>query len=166
MRHVNQSWLARWLLWAPPAGWAAFLFFLSSRTPAELPPAGWLPPGTDKVVHALLYAVLGVLLLRAFAQGSRVRGWRAVAAAAAAAVAYGAFDELHQAFVPGRSADLADLAADALGAALGAWVYRQRFIRPGRPQPASRPAGAAGRSNRRSKPDQQVPAVCGRDSKK
>jgi len=42
------------------------------------------------------------------------------------AAAYGATDELHQYFVPGRQADVADLLADAIGAiaAAGAiWAW-------------------------------------------
>jgi VanZ family protein len=38
-------------------------------------------------------------------------------------VAYGASDEVHQAFVPGRSADPADWAADALGVLAGTFAY-------------------------------------------
>jgi VanZ family protein len=36
------------------------------------------------------------------------------------AVAWGVFDEAHQSFVPGRTADILDLLADATGAALAA----------------------------------------------
>ena len=35
------------------------------------------------------------------------------------ATLYGAFDEVHQAFTPGRSPDVRDVVADCLGAALG-----------------------------------------------
>ena len=41
------------------------------------------------------------------------------------ATAYGVSDEFHQTFVPGRTADVHDVAADAIGAALaaaGAWA--------------------------------------------
>ena len=41
-------------------------------------------------------------------------------------VAYGLTDEVHQSFVPGRTPELRDLAADALGAAAGAglvWAW-------------------------------------------
>ena len=55
--------------------------------------------------------------------GSKAKAWRlsAVAALAAAlAAVYGVSDELHQSFVPGRTADGADVVADAVGAVLGA----------------------------------------------
>ena len=47
------------------------------------------------------------------------------------AIAYGASDEWHQSFVPGRHADVWDLAADGVGAALalgvvGAWGWWER----------------------------------------
>lgn len=40
-----------------------------------------------------------------------------------AVVLYAATDELHQAFVPGRVADLTDLALDGIGAVLGALAF-------------------------------------------
>jgi len=46
--------------------------------------------------------------------------------AATLAVAYGVTDEWHQRFVPGRSATLGDLAADAVGAVVAvaiAWAW-------------------------------------------
>lgn len=70
-----------------------------------------LPPGADKVAHALAYAVLGALL--AWATGRP-------GLAVALATLYGVSDELHQAFVPGRTPDVLDLVADLLGATAGA----------------------------------------------
>jgi VanZ family protein len=108
----------------------ALLFVLSSMP--DLPSG---PPGlTDKHAHSIAYAVLGGLLLRALS-GAAWAGitWRRVAAAVALSTLYGVTDELHQWFVPGREASLADLAADAVGAGvaavvLGAWA----IIRPRR----------------------------------
>lgn len=67
--------------------------------------------------HFLGYFLLGALALRAFA-GAR---WKAVTAAAAVrALAlssfYGATDEAHQSFVPGRTASLEDWLVDVAGA--------------------------------------------------
>ena len=105
--------------WIGAAAWAALLFGLSSL-PAGATPASPLSfPGDDKVVHAALYAVLGGLLRLALGR---------TGTAVALAATYGATDELHQAFVPGRDADLfdwfADLAGAALGAALAARAWR------------------------------------------
>ncbi len=44
---------------------------------------------------------------------------KAAATAVLLSVLYGAFDEVHQSFTPGRSPDVRDLFADGLGAALG-----------------------------------------------
>lgn len=100
-------------LWAPPVIYAIAIFALSS---IPNPPA---PPGalTDKHLHALVYAGLALLVLRALAWGdaSRVTSVRALGAAAIAS-AYGVTDELHQWFVPGRVVDALDLLANAAGA--------------------------------------------------
>lgn len=92
-----------------------FVFSSMSALPA---PAGLI---SDKWEHSLSFGLLSTLVLRALA-GARLNGvtaGRAVAAALIAA-AYGASDEWHQAFVPSRSSDVADLVADAAGAAAAA----------------------------------------------
>jgi VanZ family protein len=108
-------------LWAPPAIYAIAIFALSS---IPNPPA---PPGavTDKHLHALLYAGLALLVLRALAAGdaSRVTAVRALGAAAIAS-AYGVTDELHQWFVPGRVVDALDLLANAAGALVATLLAR------------------------------------------
>jgi VanZ family protein len=64
-----------------------------------------------------MYGVLGWLTARAVAR--QVTSRRAMALAALAISLFGAADEWHQQFVPGRSADRADWLADTVGAALG-----------------------------------------------
>ena len=70
-------------------------------------------------MHLLVYAGLALVLVRALS-GGRWSGVTVATAlqAAAIAIAYAVSDEWHQAFVPGRHSDVADLVADAAGAAL------------------------------------------------
>jgi len=109
-------------LWAPLAVYMAVIFALSSMS--NVPAA---PTGMDKVVHLVLYIGLAVTVLRAVAGGLPVRvSWRPALAAVAITVAYGATDELHQRFVPLRSADAMDLVADGCGAVvgtIGCWAW-------------------------------------------
>jgi VanZ family protein len=109
-------------LWAPVVAYLAFIFALSSiaNTPQ-------LPDGADKDAHALLYAGLGVLFVRARAGGVwRPVTWGMVAAAAIFAAFYGASDEFHQWFVPPRQVEAADVLADTIGATLAALALRLR----------------------------------------
>ncbi|MBA3231554.1 MAG: VanZ family protein [Acidobacteria bacterium] len=88
---------------------------------SSLPDLGPLPGDvSDKSAHSVAYAGLGVLVLYALARG-RLEGvtWRRAVLAVAISILYGMSDEWHQSFVPGRTADWADVLADAVGAALG-----------------------------------------------
>ena len=70
----------------------------------------------DKVAHVLLYLVLGLLLHLLFRSSSyRALSTRPGLFAVLFGVLYGVTDELHQYFVPSRSASALDLAADLLG---------------------------------------------------
>jgi hypothetical protein len=106
-------------LWLPVVAYMALIFALSSMS-SPPGPDGWL---SDKAQHALAYGGLAVVTLRA-TSGGRWSGASAGAFAMAwlIATAYGASDELHQSFTPGRTSDLLDLRADAIGAALGLGV--------------------------------------------
>ncbi len=109
---------SRLSLWAPVAAYMALIFWVSSMSS---PPS---PDGVDdKLLHFVCYGGLAALALRATA-GGQLAGltWRAALLAWAIATAYGATDEFHQSFVPHRSVELADLAADAAGAALAVGV--------------------------------------------
>ncbi len=101
--------------WLAAGAWAGAIFVVSSLP--ELPDVGPELPFLDKLLHFGEYAVFGLLLRRAFLREGGHAGAHAGTWALAAAVVYGALDEAHQAFVPGRVAELGDLAADACGAA-------------------------------------------------
>lgn len=98
--------------------WAALLFWLSSR-PDPLP--ALTTRLSDKVLHFVAYGTLAALLRAALATPRRAP-WRALLLAVVLASLYGASDEWHQWFVPGRSCDVRDWVADTLGAAAGAAV--------------------------------------------
>lgn len=104
--------------WAPVVLYMGVIFYASAQPEVAIPSAL-----SDKSSHAIAYSVLGVLLVRALAGGlpARIRVRTALLAVLLATV-YGASDELHQAFVPGRTADVYDLYADAAGAAAGAFA--------------------------------------------
>ncbi len=110
--------MRRLWLWGPVIAYMAVIFYESSMTNAPLPPH-W----SDKFAHAVGYALLGGLVARAVA-GGFPRPLTALSAfvSVGIAVLYGASDEWHQRFVPGRTADLHDLAADAIGAVVAVSV--------------------------------------------
>ena len=106
-------------VWGPAWATMVLIFVLSS-----ISGLGPIPGGVDDgVAHVLQYAVLAALLLRGLA-GARWRGVgvRVAALAVLLATLYGVTDEAHQWFVPGRTAEVTDLVADALGAAVAAGV--------------------------------------------
>lgn len=94
----------------------ALIFTFSSVPDPGGPPGGM----SDKSAHFLAYAVLGASLIRALAAGgvSETTPQRMLAATLLATL-YGITDELHQAFVPGRTPDWRDVVADMAGAAGG-----------------------------------------------
>jgi len=79
-----------------------------------------IPSGTDKPLHGLAYLGLAIVVVRGVVGG--LPGWidlRAAMTAVLITVGYAVTDELHQMFVPGRSAEMYDLVADAAGATAG-----------------------------------------------
>jgi VanZ family protein len=105
--------------WLPALLWAALIFALSSRPTLATPRIA----GIDKVAHFGAYAVLGALLSHA-----GIRSGVPAVPLLALGVLYGASDEWHQSFVPGRSPDVADWGADVLGVAAGLLLHR-RWLR-------------------------------------
>jgi len=100
--------------WLPLFVYAGGITWLSSQPSTNLP--AQLFVGEDKLVHMAIYGLLGALAARAAVRGQLGRHalWLYLAC-----VAYGLFDEWYQQFTPGRSSDLLDAVADAVGAGAG-----------------------------------------------
>ncbi len=104
--------------WMPAVIWATIIFILSSIPARAFPATNLL--SHDKVIHALVYSVLGVLSFVAIQRTWPLKTIWAVVIAAMAALVYGLTDEFHQRFVPGRMAAWDDVIADGIGGLLGA----------------------------------------------
>lgn len=77
-----------------------------------------LPEGFDRLAHLVVFGPFGYLVDRAWGEGT---GASRLAAVLAATVILGLVTEAGQAWVPGRSPEAGDLAADLAGAFLG-WL--------------------------------------------
>jgi len=123
----------RWLGAFGPALAYMLLIWVLSSFPIQLPLERI--PFRDKAVHFVEYGTLGALLSHAlrvtYAKWRLLSVW---SCAALVTTLWGAIDEIHQAFVPGRNSDVADLVADAVGALAGAAIYlivhKRRSSRP------------------------------------
>jgi VanZ family protein len=148
--------LDRRLAWLPPAAWMALIWRMSADSSSGVkslriarfiwgrlltPLTGHIPNypllfTTDaifrKLCHVGEYAILAGMLYAALTHASplsdraAVRRWTVLLT-----VGWAALDELHQAFVPGRSAHVSDVAIDSLGAglalvliAVALWLHR------------------------------------------
>ena len=112
--------------WMPVALYAGVIFFLSNQShPEEHLPSFLLKDVSDKVLHAVEYAVLAALCYRAFRWGLNEQvAARALLSAIVTASLYGVTDEVHQLFVPFRESSWLDWLADTIGAVIGALSWQ------------------------------------------
>lgn len=100
----------------------ALIWFLSSIS-LRLPVVSELP-FKDKGIHFIEYGVLSALnsfaLSRTFPSIKRIY---TAMLAIFLTVMWGILDEIHQAFVPGRTSQLGDVVADCLGALIGSVLF-------------------------------------------
>lgn len=114
----RRAWRYHAMSWGPAAGYMVLIWVVSSFQDVSIPMER--VPLRDKGIHALEYAVLGFLVT--YAVRRTWPSWRYLLVAAVAfglTTLWGLLDEIHQAFVPGRMADVLDLLADASGALVG-----------------------------------------------
>ena len=101
--------------WAPVYLFMALIFIISSLSHPPEPKIEL--EGIDKVYHIIEYGILGYLLFRAFrsSENEKARS-NAPAFAIIISAVFALSDEIHQAFVPFREADIYDFLADLAGA--------------------------------------------------
>jgi len=78
-------------------------------------------PHFDKIAHFFVFGLLATLVVRVVYEPRQPLRWAAIALLVTSG--YGAFDEFHQSFTPGRSVEFADWIVDSLGAVVAAGTY-------------------------------------------
>jgi VanZ family protein len=101
-------------LWVPVLLWAGLIFWFSS-----IPYLRLVQPWWDiilrKLGHALVFGVLARLVARAWTGSTRWSWKRIFVWSLVLTFLYACSDEIHQAFVPGRSCTLGDVLIDTTG---------------------------------------------------
>lgn len=114
--------------WVPLILYAGLIVYFSSLSHPEARLSRFFLLFNDKVIHAIEYAILGILFYRTFDQAAgRTPAIHASFLAVLASIIFGLTDEIHQFFVPLRKSDGWDLLADSIGATIG--VLAWRFLR-------------------------------------
>ncbi len=99
------------------AYWA--LIFIGTHLPSARMPH---LHASDKLYHFIAFAGLSFLLCWAI-PSSRVSWGKILVLSALIAISYAVLDELTQQFIPGRSCDIWDVAADSVGVFIGLVSY-------------------------------------------
>ncbi|MBS4028548.1 MAG: VanZ family protein [Ignavibacteriales bacterium] len=107
----------------PAIIWALLIFSLSSISGIKLP---FKLFSFDKLLHFGVFFILGILWARAFLfqEWNETVKRNALLFSVLFVMAYGASDEIHQMFVPGRSPEVYDFLADTLGGILAAILIK------------------------------------------
>ena len=136
----------RFQIWLPPFAWAAVIFVFSTGAFSGTNTSGLLGPLLNhlfpalsggeieqiqtlirKLGHVAEYFILALLVLRALSQEAHGNlSPRQLALGLALTVLYAVSDELHQAFVPDRTASAADVLIDAFGGVCGILWFQLR----------------------------------------
>ena len=122
--------------WLPLILFCLLIYVQSANpSPEQIPTF----PFVDKVLHFAAFGIMGILFYRAYhtlriGENRRLLTLLSVISA----TLYGISDEIHQSFVPFRSAEITDVIADFFGSVCGVWLYhlwmisrRDKRIRPG-----------------------------------
>jgi VanZ family protein len=103
---------------SPLVVWMAVIYYVSSIPGDEIPKFElW---SADKLAHLAVFSVLSLSAWLAFDHYGRSRGHSVrwiMGLSIAWCIVYAASDEIHQYYVPNRSCEWSDLAADVIGIA-------------------------------------------------
>ena len=103
--------------WLPPVIWGLVIFLFSSKPVIPASAFFWKDFIIKKTAHVIEYGILAGLLYRALKEYG-VQKYNAGLIAILLALIYGATDELHQSFTPGREPRVRDVFFDTIGAIL------------------------------------------------
>lgn len=127
--------LLKWLLRLLPVAYMIFVFILSSlpsNAVVELPDST-IDAFIKESLHLVEFAILyGLLVLAVFTTGKFSYKWNVFCAVIS--ILYGLSDEIHQSFMPYRSATLIDFIKDTIGVLVAyyfvyRWHSKKRFNR-------------------------------------
>ena len=106
----------------PAIFWICAIFVQSSIPDLSAPDLGFNLQ--DKFAHFIEFSILAILLFRATinSKSERTRN-RSFYLTIIIGIVYAVFDEVHQLFVPGRSAEVADAVADTIGVLFAVFFY-------------------------------------------
>lgn len=111
-----------WRWHAPVVAWAMIILVLTWYPKLEVPDTGL--NAQDKVAHLSVFALLGILAIRALTKYEINRLSHAVKVTLLYGTSFAIVDEALQALIPGRSADLFDALANIAGVLVSAIVFR------------------------------------------
>jgi VanZ family protein len=111
--------LGQWKWWAPVFFYALFIFFLSNRS---------YPNATlrfdTKLFHPIEYTTLGIFWSVAWHNFSKQkRPFLIFLCVLTSGTLFAVSDEIHQGFIPGRNARIADVLLDSVSVALGCGLF-------------------------------------------
>ncbi len=104
-------------LWLPVMVWASVIFTFSSLPTIETTKFYLWDFLLKKTAHIVEYGILSSLIYRALVN-SKVDIKKSMWIAVFVSILYGASDEFHQSFTPGRGPSVRDVMIDATGAAI------------------------------------------------
>ena len=121
------------LYFIPAVIWALIIFFLSTNTPVELGPSHWLDfLSIDKVGHLVFYFIFCVLVCWGYFKIDKLTlesSTTKYILPILLVVSYGIIMEFLQLqFYEGRQLEFMDMVANALGACLGATLFKKFLI--------------------------------------
>ena len=116
--------LSRIKVWAPVAAWAVIIFLFSSLSVTPTTEIYWQDFVVKKTAHVIEYGIFAVLLYRAL-RSEGVEKINAGLLAILVSVIYGASDEFHQGFTPGREPRVRDVVFDTIGAIAGIYICKK-----------------------------------------
>jgi VanZ family protein len=111
--------LGLWQWWIPVIIYALFIFSLSTRSYPDASPAF-----NTKLFHPIEYLTLAIFLSVAWHPLIKnKRTFCFILCVQISGTLYAVSDELHQSFIPGRTATVSDVLIDSFGLALGCGIF-------------------------------------------